>query len=82
MDAEIHFVPLMLNHGIVLASLVCGRTALGLSQKETAHRLGVDPSTLPRWERGEREPASEFAARAERLLAGVGDMREPVRRAG
>jgi len=26
-------------------------------------RLGVDPSTLARWERGEREPAGKFAAR-------------------
>ena len=34
--------------------LVRRRTSLGLSQKEAAKRLGVDPGTLARWERGER----------------------------
>ena len=28
------------------------RRALGLTQKELAHHLGIDPSTLGRWERG------------------------------
>jgi len=36
---------------------------LGTSQKESAQRLGVDPGTLARWERGEREPKGEFAKR-------------------
>jgi transcriptional regulator with XRE-family HTH domain len=44
--------------------LVQNRTALGLSQKEAAKQMGVDPCTLARWERGEREPAGAFAARA------------------
>jgi site-specific DNA recombinase len=51
--------------------LVQCRTVLGLTQKESAHRMGVDPSTLAKWERGERVPAGEFAARAERFLATV-----------
>jgi transcriptional regulator with XRE-family HTH domain len=50
--------------------LVRQRTSLGLSQKESAERLGVDPTTLARWERGEREPKGEFAKRAERFLVG------------
>ena len=37
--------------------LVRHRTAMGLSQKEAALDLGVDPSTLAKWERGERGPA-------------------------
>lgn len=36
--------------------MVRHRTSLGLSQKESARRLHVDPSTLAKWERGEREP--------------------------
>jgi transcriptional regulator with XRE-family HTH domain len=48
--------------------LVQGRTAQGLSQKESAHRIGVDPCTLARWERGEREPGGVFAARALRFV--------------
>jgi transcriptional regulator with XRE-family HTH domain len=51
--------------------LVQCRTILGLTQKESAHRMGVDPSTLAKWERGERVPAGEYAARAERLLGTV-----------
>jgi transcriptional regulator with XRE-family HTH domain len=49
--------------------LVQGRTALGLTQREAAQHIGVDPSTLARWERGEREPTGAFAARAERFLS-------------
>ena len=44
------------------------RRALGISQKEAARRIGVDPSTLARWERAEREPAGNFAARALRVV--------------
>ena len=49
--------------------LVRGRTAQGLSQKSFAKQLQVDPSTLARWERGEREPEGEFAAKGGRLLS-------------
>jgi len=49
--------------------LVRQRTTLGLSQKEAARQLGVDPGTLARWERDEREPTGKLAALAERLLA-------------
>jgi len=49
--------------------LVRQRTTLGLSQKEAARRIGVDPGTLGKWERGEREPTGKLAARAERFLA-------------
>jgi len=41
--------------------LVRHRTSLGLTQNETARRIGVDPSTLARWERGERERAGTLA---------------------
>ena len=34
--------------------------------------MGVDASTLARWERGEREPAGAFAARATKFLSGSG----------
>lgn len=48
--------------------LVRQRTSLGLSQEEAACGLGVDPSTLARWERGQREPAGGFAARVQHFL--------------
>ena len=48
--------------------LVRQRTSLGLSQNEAARRIGIDPGTLARWERGEREPAGEFLNRVKRFL--------------
>jgi transcriptional regulator with XRE-family HTH domain len=49
--------------------LVHCRTILGLSQKDAAAQIGVDPCTLARWERGEREPTGSFAPLALRFLA-------------
>jgi transcriptional regulator with XRE-family HTH domain len=31
-----------------------------MSQKEAALQIGVDPSTLARWERDERKPTATF----------------------
>jgi transcriptional regulator with XRE-family HTH domain len=53
------------------AQLVQRRIALGLSQKEAARRIGVDPGTLARRERDEREPAGKFAEAVERFLRGA-----------
>lgn len=53
---------------------------MGLSQSESARRIGVDPSTLARWERDEKQPFDDYLARVERFLA-VRDM-VPLRRAG
>jgi site-specific DNA recombinase len=52
--------------------LVRHRTSLGLTQEESARHIGVDPSTLARWERGEREPAGHLAQRAHRFLCHLG----------
>jgi transcriptional regulator with XRE-family HTH domain len=49
--------------------LIRQRTILGLSQKESARQLGVDPCTLARWERGEREPTGRFLSRVKGVLA-------------
>jgi transcriptional regulator with XRE-family HTH domain len=35
------------------------RRALGIRQNDLARQLGVDPTTLARWERGESAPAPE-----------------------
>ena len=43
--------------------LVWERTSAGISQKEAARRLGVDPCTLARWERGERVPTDAYTSR-------------------
>ena len=49
--------------------LVSSRTALGLSQKQAAKRMGVDASTLARWEWGERKPAGSFFTVATRFVS-------------
>lgn len=51
--------------------LVFCRTVLGLSQQESAARIGVDQGTLARWERGERRPKDRLAKRVEHFLAPV-----------
>ena len=51
-----------------MRQLVRHRTSLGVSQKEAARSLGVDPITLARWERGEREPTGAFLQSVRRFL--------------
>jgi DNA-binding transcriptional regulator YiaG len=88
---EIRYMPAIINFlgydplpqaNTLAEQLVRQRTRLGLSQKESAERLGVDPSTLAKWERGEREPAGGFLARVERFLQDDAGSRSNSRRAG
>ena len=44
------------------------RRYFALSQESMARRLRVDPGTLARWEREEREPKGAFNCRLENLL--------------
>jgi transcriptional regulator with XRE-family HTH domain len=63
--------------------LVRHRTGLGLSQKESAERLGVDPSTLAKWEQGKREPPQGvFLGRVKRFLDDETRRPSASRRAG
>jgi transcriptional regulator with XRE-family HTH domain len=54
----------LLQANTVAEKLIRQRTSLGLSQKESAKRLGVDASTLAKWEQGKREPQGTFRAAA------------------
>ena len=47
--------------------LVNHRMARGLTQKQFAAQIGVDPSTLARWERDERMPNCKQAAKLETM---------------
>jgi len=44
----------------IAEQLVAHRKARGLTQKNFACELGVDSSTLAKWERGDREPKGRF----------------------
>lgn len=48
--------------------LVRARKAVGLTQEEAAYRLGVDRSTIGRWESGETEPLPWLRPKLAKLL--------------
>lgn len=48
--------------------LVNHRKAIGTTQEDFARQIGVDPSTLARWECGVRLPTGEFASRVAAAL--------------
>ena len=48
--------------------MVLGREVPGLSQREAALGIGVDPGTLARWERGEWKPSGELIIWVKRFL--------------
>ena len=66
----------------VAEQLVRQRRSLGLSQQESAERLGIDLGTLARWERSEREPAGKYLNRVKRFLNGDEVDLSQTRRAG
>jgi transcriptional regulator with XRE-family HTH domain len=54
--------------------IVACRQRMGLSQKKFARRLGVDPTTVARWERGEGRPSRKLWKR----LAAFLDVGPPI----
>lgn len=48
--------------------IVAYRRLLGISQEKLARLLEIDPSTLGRWERGERQPLKELMERLKEKL--------------
>ncbi|MBM4046643.1 MAG: helix-turn-helix transcriptional regulator [Planctomycetes bacterium] len=51
--------------------IVAWRRLRGLTQKELARRLGVDPSTIASWERGENRPIHRLANLLGQMLGDV-----------
>jgi transcriptional regulator with XRE-family HTH domain len=54
------YVPNLISPNSLGEKIVVYRKLLGLTQKELAKQLGIDPSTLGRWERGESKPLGKF----------------------
>ena len=57
--AFLGFVPYDTQSGSLAKRIVTCRRAMGLNQKELARQLGVDPSTLGKWETGKGEPSEK-----------------------
>jgi transcriptional regulator with XRE-family HTH domain len=53
--------------GTMAEKLVNHRKRLGITQKELALNLAIDPSTLARWERGERRPTGRFLEKVQAI---------------
>ena len=54
------YIPDSLQTGTFGEKIVTSRKLLGLTQKKLAHRLGIDPSTLGRWERDKSKPSRKL----------------------
>jgi len=62
------YVPYDISERTLGERIVAARRLLGLTQKKLARRLGVDPSTLGRWERGEGQPSKRLLDRVMAFL--------------
>ena len=52
-------------------AIAASRRLLGLRQKDLAAALSIDPSTLARWERGERQPSKQLLDKLTALLTSL-----------
>ena len=50
--------------------IIAFRHRYGLSQRELAAQLGVDPCTVASWERGEHRPSPSLGKRLDAMLGG------------
>ena len=57
-------------------SIVDLRRIHGWSQKQLARRLGVDPSTLARWEKDRSQPSTTSKARLDEMLNCIESVRK------
>ena len=61
--------------GLSAAELRAGRLGLGMTQRQLAAELGVTPTTLARWERGERAISNPVLVRLAAAMRRYWDMR-------
>ena len=62
------YVPYDTQSGTLGKRIVAYRRVMGITQKEFARRLGIDPSTLARWETGRGQPSKKLRERLEDFL--------------
>ena len=66
--AFLGYVPYDTQSGTLGKRIVACRRAMGITQKELARLLGIDPSTLARWETGRGQPTKKLCERLEDFL--------------
>ena len=59
-------------HETLAERIIATRQKLGMTQKEMARTLGIDPTTLGRWERGAGKPSRSLRERLEEFIGGSG----------
>jgi len=69
--AFLGYIPHDTLSGTLGKRIVAYRRVMGITQKELARRLGVDPSTLRRWETGTGQPSQKHRKRLEDFLDGL-----------
>jgi len=62
------YVPNLISSNSLGGKIIVYRKIHGLTQKELASQLGVDPSTLGRWERGESKPPKKIMKKLKSFL--------------
>lgn len=60
----IGYIPWKVSEGNILGK----RQLLGISQKDLAKQIGVDPGTLAHWEAGKKKPAEIFRQNLEHFF--------------
>ena len=62
------YVPKLISSNSLGGKIIAYRKIHGLTQKELARQLGVDPTTLARWERGESRPSKELLEKNQNFI--------------
>ena len=64
----LEYTPLQVKTGSLGEKIVALRRVLGICQEDLARQLGVDSSTLARWEQGRGQPSDRHRMKLTRFL--------------
>jgi transcriptional regulator with XRE-family HTH domain len=67
----LRYIPDSIQANTFGEKVVLSRHLLGITQKKLAHCLGIDPTTLSRWERDKTRPPKKHLERLNTLFASL-----------